>query len=401
MFTEPREAQEYEFPAITFASGRVWQEQRRFTLQKLRDLGFGKASSEDLVADEVKDLGDVLEKRNGAPIDVRNKFNLTIVNALWRLLIGERLRHDDPKGQRIINLLDDFLKKASNPITQFVILYEPLAKFCDKFNIVNIGKTFGALMGLAKDGYAESKKNYQEDFPVTFSDHYFKHMEKKSAEAGVSSFKGQEGLVNYKNTLIDLFIAGSETTSTTLSWAILYMLLYPDVQKKVQQELDANFGRGTPPNASERGKTPYTEAVINEVQRKGNILPFSVQHAAGADTTLGGYFIPKGTVVYQNLGEVMCNEEYFPNPNKFDPTRFLDASGKNFKAHPKMMPFGVGRRRCLGESLARMELYMFFAGLLARFDVRKENEDVVLTDEPVSGTVNSPKAFKVKFVPRF
>jgi len=324
----------------------------------------------------------------------------SIVNALWRLVTGERLRHDDAKGKKIIGVMDKFFRESASPIVQFVNLYEPLAKICDKLGLNSGGDVARALMGLANDGLAQGRKNYQEDSLVTFSDHYLKHISDKSDARENSSFKGLEGLVNYKNTLVDLFVAGSETTSTTLNWAILYMLMYPDVQRNVQKELDDVFGRGTLPTASGRASTPFTEAVLQEVQRKGNILNFSVQHAVGADTTLGGYFLPRGTVIFPHLGEVLYNPQFFPEPHRFDPSRYLDSEGK-FMAHPKMLAFGVGRRRCLGESLARLELYMFFAGLLARFHLRKERQEDVLTDVPFAGAVNSPKPFKVIFEPRF
>ncbi len=121
---------------------------------------------------------------------------------------------------------------------------------------------------------------------------------------------------------MDFFIAGSETTSTTLNWAVLYMILNPDVQEKVQEELDAVTGGGRLPTMADRQDTPYTEAVIHELQRCANILPFSVTHVAARDTRLGGYFVPKDTAVFPDLGHVMKDPKTFPEPEKFDPTRY-------------------------------------------------------------------------------
>ncbi len=165
---------------------------------------------------------------------------------------------------------------------------------------------------------------------------------------------------------MDLFIAGSETTSTTLNWGMLYMLKHPEVAKKVQDELDSVFGLGMPPSANDRDKTPYTEAVIQEIQRMGNILSLSVVHGTDRVCDLAGYTLPKNCQVFCNLGAIMHNPEYFPDPDKFDPERYLNRDGK-FVPHPKVVAFGLGRRRCLVETLARMTLYMFFTGILSRY----------------------------------
>ena len=91
-----------------------------------------------------------------------------------------------------------------------------------------------------------------------------------------SSFFGQLGQDNLKVTLFDLFTAGSETTSTTLTWAALYMVRYPEVQAKVQAELDNVIGVNRSPSMTDKPNLPYTEAVIMEVQRHSNVLPLGV-----------------------------------------------------------------------------------------------------------------------------
>ena len=101
-----------------------------------------------------------------------------------------------------------------------------------------------------------------------------------------------------------------------------------------------------------------------------------------------------------NISEVMHDERDFPDPFEFKPERYLDAASGHFRPHPKVIPFGLGKRRCLGERLARESVYCFFVSLLHRFSLEKANPSAELTTEPVVGVTLSPKHFEVKMIPR-
>ena len=136
---------------------------------------------------------------------------------------------------------------------------------------------------------------------------------------------GQRGELNLSSVLLDLFIAGSETSSTTMNWAMLYMILNPEIQTRVQKELenkDANT-HGLHKKASDRNLTPYTEAVICEIQRKGNILPNSVFHRTLSELKLKNYIIPPDTVIVPMIGDIMHDPDYFHEPMTFNPQRYL------------------------------------------------------------------------------
>uniref|UniRef100_A0A8C2SUC4 Cytochrome P450 2J3-like n=1 Tax=Coturnix japonica TaxID=93934 RepID=A0A8C2SUC4_COTJA len=94
---------------------------------------------------------------------------------------------------------------------------------------------------------------------------------------------------------LDLFFAGTETTSTTIRWALLFMAVYPEIQARVQAEIDAVIGQSRQPALEDRNNMPYTNAVIHEVQRKGNIIPFNLPREAMKDTVLAGFHLPKVT----------------------------------------------------------------------------------------------------------
>ncbi|XP_060977721.1 cytochrome P450 2J2-like isoform X2 [Dama dama] len=200
-----------------------------------------------------------------------------------------------------------------------------------------------------------------------------------------SSFR-EENLIY--NTL-DLFFAGTETTSTTLRWGLLYMALNPEIQEKVQAEIDRVLGQSQQPSTAARESMPYTNAVIHEVLRMGNIIPVNVPRQVAVDTTLAGYHLPKGTVVMTNLTALHRDPAEWATPDTFNPEHFLENG--QFKKRESFLPFSIGKRMCLGEQLARTELFIFFTSLLQKFTFRPpENEKlslkfrVSLTLAPVS-----------------
>ena len=131
---------------------------------------------------------------------------------------------------------------------------------------------------------------------------------------------GNTGELNLMNVLFDLFFAGADTTAITLDWAMLFMILNPDVQTKVRQELDQNIGNRKA-KMNEKSKIPYTEATIHEIQRKANILPLSVFHCTKGSVNVGEYTLPDETVILPFLGHIMNDPEHFPEPSKFKPER--------------------------------------------------------------------------------
>jgi len=213
---------------------------------------------------------------------------------------------------------------------------------------------------------------------------------RKNNQSKTSSFFGSQVMVNLSAVLTKLSDAGSESTTLTLNWAVLHMLMYPKTQERVHDELD-NISKAQVPLASERHNTPFIEAVLHdEVQRKGNLFTLSVQPAAH-----GGFFMPKGTMVILHLREEKRREEqyYFTNPETFDPNRYLHEG--HFKPHPKVIPFvnlALGAA-CL-ENGIRCVLHH------DQDKMRKEDERVLLNDKFIASFLTGPQPSKVKFESR-
>ena len=139
----------------------------------------------------------------------------------------------------------------------------------------------------------------------------------------VSTFTKEEFLTN----VVDLWLAGMETTTTTMKWAILYMALNQNVQTRCREEIHSVLGLDTRVTNNDRARLPYTMATINELQRVGNIVPLNVLHSATSDIVVGGHHIPSGTVIMPQVSAVHADERVFADPKQFRPERFLLADG--------------------------------------------------------------------------
>ncbi|RMC02035.1 hypothetical protein DUI87_21197 [Hirundo rustica rustica] len=172
--------------------------------------------------------------------------------------------------------------------------------------------------------------------PQDFIDFYLAEIEK--SKEGAKPKYDEENLVYVIN---DLFLGGSETSSTTLYWGLLYMVANPDIQAKVQKELDVVLGPSQLISYEDRRRLPYTNAVVHEIQRFSNIVFVGVPRVCVRNTTLLGFPVKKGTVVIPNIASVLYDPEQWETPRQFNPGHFLDKEG-NFIPREAFLPFSAG-----------------------------------------------------------
>lgn len=385
-------------PGVIFSNGKQWSEQRRFALRTLRDFGFGKQKMEDVIDDQVNQLCSILESKHGQPMSVFGVFNISVLNALWTITTGQSLSQKDPQIQRINQLLNEFDESSASPWIFVALMLPALEKL---LTATGLWKNLEFKTALEEIGKVCKRPilEHEETFdPNNLRDFIDAHIqEQQNPESGIS-FHGKDGKLNLQVVTEDLFAAGSSTVSMTLTWAVLFLANHPDIQAKIQNEIKAVTGGNRVPTNSERQNMPFTEATIHEVQRLGNIVPNSVPREASKDTHFRGYFIPKGTQIVPNIGEVLMDPKHFPNPDKFDPNRFINESGK-FVASPFVIPFGLGKRRCLGETLARVELFKFFTGIVDHFKIERAS-NTLICEERSPFSSNRPVSFEVCFITR-
>ena len=226
-------------PGILFSQGKYWREQRRFMLRNLRDFGFGKSEMEDTILDEVEELIDELKENVGKPICLDNTLNLSIVNALWAILVGEKLPLKDPKLAKIVENFNNTVKKikgGDNLLASLLPSRKIMLLLKEKLGLDAWEDAITNLATIIKEQIVEHESSMEPDNIRDMMDLYLTEIETtKSTE---SSFYKERGYFALISSFTDLFIAGMETTSTTLLWTFLYLLHHPEMKEKVHSEID-------------------------------------------------------------------------------------------------------------------------------------------------------------------
>uniref|UniRef100_A0A6I8PTU0 Provisional ortholog of cytochrome P450 family 2 subfamily AC member 1 n=1 Tax=Xenopus tropicalis TaxID=8364 RepID=A0A6I8PTU0_XENTR len=344
---------------IVFAHGENWKVMRRFTLSTLRDFGMGKKTIEDKICEESDSLVEIFKSYNGKPFDNTLILNSAVANIIVTILLGDRFDYKDPTLLKLVKVVNQNIRIGGGFMARLYNIYPSVMRWIPgdhKTVFKNIAKVYKFLNKTFTEHRKVLDVNDQRDLIDAF---LVKQQEEKLSSK--KFFHNQ----NLTVLVANLFAAGMETTSTTLRWGLLLMMKYPEIQKKIQEEIDRVIGSAEP-RLEHRKLMPYTDAVIHEIQRFANIAPNNVPHETTQDVTFRGYFIPKGTQVIPMLTSVLRDKAYFKKPEEFYPEHFLDSEGK-FVKNEAFLPFSAGRRSCAGETLAKMELFLFFTKLLQNF----------------------------------
>jgi len=359
----------------------------------LRNFGLGKKSLEDWVTKEANHLCDAFTAQAGQPINPNPMLNKSTCNVIASLIFARRFEYEDPFLIRMLKVLEQSLTEVSGLIPEvlnaFPILLR-IPRLADK--ALQGQKSFIAILD---NLLTENRTTWDPvQAPRNLTDAFLAEIEKAKGNPE-SSFNDENLLMVVR----DLFGAGMLTTSTTLSWALMLMILHPDVQRRVQQEIDEVIGQVRHPEMADQAHMPYTNAVIHEVQRFGDIVPVNLPRITSHDIEVQDFLIPKGTILLPNMSSMLKDESVWEKPLRFHPEHFLDAQG-HFVKPEAFMPFSAGRRSCLGEALARMELFLFFTCLLQRFSFSVPDGQPQPSNSGVYGILVAPSPYQLCAVVR-
>lgn len=396
---------------IFFTDGPHWKEQRRFVLRHLRDYGFGRRFDE-LEAETRSELMTLLDVLRYGPkfeherlfakdgcVKCPDAFYGLLGNVYFQVICGERFQRKDmaqlyETGRHAIN----FQQKGDDYGT--ILSYLPCLKdyFPEATNYRILREVNNRLNDLIEAMVQKYLASYDENHMRCFLDRYIYEMKQsKPLEGDAFTFQYDQLVM----ILWDMLLPTLSGSAIQLSMLLERLLLNPRVATKVQQELDGVVGHGRLPTLDDRVNLPYAEATLREALRIDTLVPSGISHVALEDTKLCGYDIPKGCFVMLSLDVINNQREFWGDPENFRPERFLDESGKLSLKKDISVPFGGGKRLCVGETFSRNTLFLMFTALMQNFNIKPRPGDP-LPDlgQRITGVVTSMEPFWLRFEAR-
>ena len=390
--------EENSYTGIVSLTGHRWKEQRAFLQSTLRNLGMGRNIMAERIKREADYLLATINKAKGEPTDINNLVTVCVNNVVSGLTFGKRFDLEDETIVYWLKLVRRLFKLLAPSAS---INFFPLLKYlpCDLFHYKELKYSiFDQIKKTMLDWMEKDKRT------INVSDQSFEDIVqaflteiKRKKLQGVTDTSIDDK--NLQETLFSLFTAGSETVANTIVFAVLYMINFPDIQARLNQEIKEVVGMDRSPDVSDKSKLKFLSAFIMETQRFAGVIPLGIDRLATSDIHLGGYTITKGTTVLVNLDSALRDMNAWGDPDVFRPERFLNHEG-SVVTRKELLPFGIGKRNCLGEGLATMELFVFISALVQKFEFLPEDVAELPSMEPDIGFSKIAKPFKIRAVSR-
>lgn len=328
----------------------------------------------------------------GTPVDIHKEFSLLTCGIICCLTFGDK---DVTLVHTVHSCVQDLMQAWSHWSVQILDIM-PFLRFLPNPGLWKLKRfqehrdhIVRQQLKLHKDSLVAGQWNDMIDYML-------QGMEQLREDKGEGQL--HEGHVHM--SVVDLFIGGTETTATTLSWAVAFLLHHPEIQKRLQEELDLKLGpsdSGSQILYKNRAQLPLLTATIAEVLRLRPAVPLALPHRTTRASSISGYDVPKDTIIIPNIQGANLDETVWELPSQFWPDRFLEP-GRS----PRSLSFGCGARVCLGEPLAQLELFVILARLLQAFTLLPPADGALPSLKPQSyaGVNLLIHPFRVRLQPR-
>uniref|UniRef100_A0A3B3CZ29 Cytochrome P450, family 17, subfamily A, polypeptide 1 n=1 Tax=Oryzias melastigma TaxID=30732 RepID=A0A3B3CZ29_ORYME len=381
----------------------TWRFHRKIVHGALCMFGEGSASIQRIICAEAQSLCSILSEAaaTGLALDLSPELTRAVTNVICSLCFNSSYSRGDPEFEAMLRYSQGIVDTVAK---DSLIDIFPWLQIFPNEDLRLLKQCVAVRDQLLQKKFDEHKSDYSDHVQRDLLDALLRA--KRSAENNNTAAEFSAEAVGLSDdhllmTVGDIFGAGVETTTTVLKWAITYLIHYPEVQKQIQEELDRKVGADRPPQLSDRGSLPFLEATIREVLRIRPVAPLLIPHVALSDTSIGEFTVRKGTRVVINLWSLHHDEKEWTNPELFNPGRFLSADGSSLTLpSSSYLPFGAGLRVCLGEALAKMELFLFLSWILQRFSLSVPSSQSLPSLEGKFGVVLQPVKYAVKATPR-
>ncbi|XP_054825543.1 cytochrome P450 81E8-like [Prosopis cineraria] len=368
----------YNYTSISFTSyGDHWRNLRRIMMVEI--LSTHRLNNFlETRTDEMRRLARKLahDSCNGfVKVELKSKFSEMTFNNIMRMISGKRYLGDDidaadmeeaRKFQNIVNEIPR-LGGAGNA-GQFL----PILRWIDYDNSEKRLKSFADNVDEFLQGLIDRHRNAGHT-TNTMIDHLLDLQESNPEYYADQIIKG---LISV------MIVAGTNTSAIALEWAMSNLLNNPEVLKKAQKEMDTHIGQGRLIEEQDVSKLPYLQNIIYETLRLHPPAPLLVPRESSDDCTVGGYNVPRGTIVLANIWAIHRDPQLWNDPASFKPERFEKEGEAN-----KLIPFGIGRRACPGAGLAQRTVGVTLGLLIQCFDWERISEDKIDMTEGSGATL--------------
>ncbi|CAL5326193.1 unnamed protein product [Camellia sinensis] len=316
-----------------------------------------------------------------AKVELKSKFSELSFNIIMRMIAGKRYYGEELENYEEAKQFRDLVSEtfeyggASNP-NDFL----PVLRWIDygnfEKNLGRIHKRMDALLqGLIDEHRSDKSGN-------SMIDHLLSLQESQPEYYTDAIIRG---------LVLVMILAGTDTSAVTMEWAMSLLVNHPEVLKKARAELDIQVGQECLIDEPDLSKLNYLQAIISETFRLFPAAPLLVPHMASNDCTIGGFDVPRDTILLVNAWAIHRNPQVWNDPTSFKPERF---EGGEAEGH-KLMPFGMGRRSCPGAGLAQRVVGLSLASLIQCFEWERVSEKAVDLTEGKGLTMPKLKPLEV------
>ncbi|XP_043305470.1 steroid 21-hydroxylase isoform X6 [Cervus elaphus] len=368
----------------------LWKAHKKLTRSALL-LGI-RSSMEPWVEQLTQEFCERMRVQAGAPVTIQKEFSLLTCSIICYLTFGDK---EDTLVHAFHDCVQDLMKTWDHWSIQILDLV-PFLRFFPNPGLWRLKQAIENRDHMVEKQLRRHKESMVAGQWRDMMDYMLQGVGRQRVEEGPGQLL--EGHVHM--SVVDLFIGGTETTASTLSWAVAFLLHHPEIQRRLQEELDRELGPGASCSRityKDRARLPLLNATIAEVLRLRPVVPLALPHRTTRPSSIFGYDIPEGMVVIPNLQGAHLDETVWEQPHEFRPDRFLEPG-----ANPSALAFGCGARVCLGESLARLELFVVLLRLLQAFTLLPPPVGALpsLQPDPYCGVNLKVQPFQVRLQPR-
>jgi cytochrome P450 len=367
---------------IIFQEGETWKKNRVHTMAILKQFGFGERTiMEEVIHRVLTGLVEHIKTKNGISWDPRHVFQITALNIITQIMFGN-INVTDNELEELLSYTWE-LNVSFNPLFEVFPFVTRIPPFRGKVQrwLPVAGKYEQFMMN-------KIEQSRQSDNANNFVQQYIEMSTSTGYNVKELAF-----------ILRDLLTAGSETVATSVAWALVILGNRPNILDKLQKEIDSVVPKERLPSLYDKNNLPYLEATMLEIWRYKTTSTLGAPHSTTCDTSVAGYDVPRNTTVLINLWGSHMDPVIWKDPETFRPERFLD-DNMTIINQDLVIVFSLGKRSCLGEILARQEMFLTMAAIFQQFNILPPEGQTNIREEDMHAAVLAPAPYELRMVPR-